>query len=118
MKRLVGLLLLAASPVLAQVPLDQIDSNRPAAATPGATQDANGNPIANPDAPAGTISWYMAYTDARKATIARCDNDPGHLSNDPDCINAKKADNQVGLNNFKGGLDNTVQGAADFFHKF
>jgi hypothetical protein len=115
MKKLLVPLLLIAAPVLAQVPLDQIDTSRP---QPDATQDANGNPIANPSAPAGTISWYMANTDARKATIARCDNDPGHLANDPDCINAKKADNQAGLDNFKSGLDNTVQGAADFFHKF
>ena len=66
----------------------------------------------------GTISWYMAHTDERKARIQVCDNDPGHLTNDPDCINAKKADNQAGVNDFKSGVDNTIQGAADFFHKF
>jgi hypothetical protein len=62
------------------------------------------------------IDWYMANDDARKTVIATCDNDPGHLANDPDCINAKKADNQVGVDNVKRGMDNTVQGAADFFH--
>ncbi len=62
-----------------------------------------------------TISWYMAHTDERKARIKICDDDPGHLENDPDCINAKKADNQAGVNDFKSGLDNTVQGAANFF---
>ena len=65
-----------------------------------------------------TISWYIQHTTERKARIQVCDNDPGHLANDPDCINAKKADNQAGVNDFKQGVDNTVQGAADFFHKF
>ncbi len=62
------------------------------------------------------IDWYMANDDARKTVIATCDNDPGHLQNDPDCINAKKADNQVGVDNVKKGVDDTVQGAANFFH--
>ena len=65
-----------------------------------------------------TITWYMAHTDERKARITECDNDPGHLKDDPDCINAKRADNQAGVDNFKSGLNNTVQGAADFFQKF
>jgi hypothetical protein len=62
-----------------------------------------------------TISWYMAHETERKARIAVCDNDPGHLKDDPDCINAKKADNQAGVNDFKAGVDNTIQGAANFF---
>ncbi len=62
-----------------------------------------------------TITWYMAHNDERKTMIAHCDDDPGHLKDDPDCINAKKADNQAGVNDFKSGVDNTIQGAANFF---
>jgi hypothetical protein len=105
MKYLLPLLFLAA-PALAQVPLSTVQGDNYQDGAQTTTMSTT-----------GTISWYMAHTDERKATIQRCDNDPGHLQNDPDCINAKKADNQAGLNNFKSGVGNTIQGAADFFNK-
>ena len=85
----------------------------------------NGNTVVQPSGtivqPSGTgpggahtIDWYKRNEDARKTVIKRCDNDPGELQNDPDCINAKKADNEAGVDDFKKGVDHTIDGASHF----
>jgi hypothetical protein len=38
-----------------------------------------------------TVDYYRANTDARKAKLVECENDPGALGQTPDCINAHRA---------------------------
>lgn len=48
----------------------------------------------------GTVSWYLQNPDdpnGRKAVLARCEDDPGHLAQTPNCINAKQAEAQAFL---------------------
>lgn len=39
-----------------------------------------------------TVAWYQAHPDARDKIRRYCLNDPGHLQQMPDCINAARAD--------------------------
>lgn len=38
-----------------------------------------------------TVDYYRANADARRAMLAKCENDPGALGRTPDCINALQA---------------------------
>ena len=49
--------------------------------------------------------------------IQRCDANPDETKTQSECILARRADNQADVNDVKNGIDNTVQGAADFFHR-
>ena len=40
----------------------------------------------------GTVSWYLANPDERRAMAARCDDDPGRLGQTRECINVKAAE--------------------------
>ena len=38
-----------------------------------------------------TIDWYKSHEKERKELIAKCNNNPGELRDDPNCINARIA---------------------------
>lgn len=38
-----------------------------------------------------TVDWYMQNRAEMRATLTLCDNNPGTLRQNPDCINADKA---------------------------
>ncbi|MDN6297529.1 MAG: EexN family lipoprotein [Halomonas sp.] len=42
--------------------------------------------------PVQTVDWYKAHGDARKATLAKCGNNPGELHHTPNCVNAIQAE--------------------------
>lgn len=37
------------------------------------------------------VKWYQDHPEERKAMLDRCNDNPGQLRNDPNCINAKRA---------------------------
>ena len=45
-----------------------------------------------PDTSKYTVSYFKEHKEERKATLERCNNDPGRLRNDPLCVNAHEAD--------------------------
>ena len=45
----------------------------------------------SPDPTHQTVDYYVANREAREARLAECSNDPGALSQTPDCINARQA---------------------------
>ena len=44
-----------------------------------------------PDQPR-TVQWYATHPSERERTRRACLNDPGHLEQTPDCINAKRGE--------------------------
>ena len=42
-----------------------------------------------------TVDWYKTQEAERLAMIKKCDANPGELALSPNCINAKKAANQI-----------------------
>jgi hypothetical protein len=42
-----------------------------------------------------TVDWYKAHETERLSMIKKCDANPGELALSPNCINAKKAGNQI-----------------------
>lgn len=40
----------------------------------------------------GTVSWYLANPDERRAMAARCDDDPGRIGQTRECVNVKAAE--------------------------
>lgn len=42
-----------------------------------------------------TVDWYKQHQKERKATLARCENNPGELMATPDCKNASTAQDKV-----------------------
>jgi hypothetical protein len=53
-----------------------------------------------------TVQYYTDNPYVRERVLQQCYNDPGHLRNNPDCVNAKKGDI----------ADAAKQGAGTFFH--
>jgi len=51
--------------------------------------------------PARSVSWYREHAEDRKAMIARCSDDPAHLAQAPDCINARRAEGQESIGHWK-----------------
>lgn len=47
--------------------------------------------------PPRTVSWYASNPQARARVELACLDDPGHLNQDPDCINAHQASVEVAL---------------------
>ena len=45
--------------------------------------------------PVQTVDWYKAHETERLSMIEKCDANPGELALSPNCINAKKAGNQI-----------------------
>lgn len=43
------------------------------------------------------VTWYVAHPQDRQTTVSACLDDPGDLADNPDCINAQKAQQQVTL---------------------
>ena len=39
----------------------------------------------------GTVAWFLRNPDARRAAVARCEDDPGRLRATPECVNALEA---------------------------
>lgn len=37
------------------------------------------------------VKWYQEHPEERKAMLDRCNDNPGQLRNDPNCINAIRA---------------------------
>jgi len=42
-----------------------------------------------------TVEWYEKNEPVRKTQIEKCENNPGTLSNTPNCINAKAAQKKI-----------------------
>jgi len=38
-----------------------------------------------------TVDYYRAHAAERAATLSTCANDPGHLRDSPNCVNAREA---------------------------
>lgn len=51
--------------------------------------------------PPRTVTWYADNPQARAQVELACIDDPGHLANDPDCINAQQAGVEVALRDVK-----------------
>src|SRR5690606_7587423 len=51
-----------------------------------------------------TVSWYAAHQQARAQMQLRCMDDPGHLRNTPDCINAQRGAIEAAAQRFKQRL--------------
>ena len=47
--------------------------------------------------PPRTASWYADHPEARAQVELACIDDPGHLANDPDCINAQQGGTEAAL---------------------
>lgn len=47
--------------------------------------------------PPRTVSWYADHQQQRAQVQLACMDDPGHLANDPDCVNAQEASVEVAL---------------------
>ncbi len=41
------------------------------------------------------VPWYIANPQQLQAEISVCQADPGDLANNPDCVNAAKAEHQL-----------------------
>lgn len=69
------------------------------------------------DEPARTVTWYQQHADERKAMVTRCADDPGRLSETPNCVNAQRAASIEGIGSFKDmpplGLDKVKPGFED-----
>ena len=64
-----------------------------AASLPAMAQDAAQK------TPPRTASWYADHPEARAQVELACIDDPGHLANDPDCINAQQGGTEVAIRN-------------------
>lgn len=62
--------------------------------------------------PPRTVSWYADNPQARARVQLACLDDPGHLANDPDCVNAQQASVEVALRHFRT-LDGAKLGPDD-----
>lgn len=51
-----------------------------------------------------TVQWYAAHDAERTRVRHICLNDPGHLENSPDCINAKRGDLQAAIRHAGQGV--------------
>ena len=52
----------------------------------------------SPDADAArTVSWFEQHSDERKAVLAKCQDDPGHLAQTPNCMNASEAEGRASI---------------------
>ena len=49
-----------------------------------------------------TLDWYKTHNAERTAMIKKCKTNPGELASSPNCINAKKADNEISLDKRDG----------------
>lgn len=49
-----------------------------------------------------TVEWYKAHPKERKEQLKICFDNPGELKNDPNCINAKAASNNLSGGSLKG----------------
>ena len=50
-----------------------------------------------------TVTWYLQHEPERNAMTARCEDDPGRLQGDPDCVNAAAAKQKAANDKFFGG---------------
>lgn len=53
------------------------------------------NKDAGKNSAAHDVQYYLDNPDARKETIAKCNNNPGDLEDTPDCVNAFQASEQA-----------------------
>lgn len=49
-----------------------------------------------------TVSWYAANDRARAQMQLKCIDDPGHLMNTPDCVNAQQAGVEAAYQRMRG----------------
>ncbi|HCG7560661.1 TPA: EexN family lipoprotein [Vibrio parahaemolyticus] len=42
-----------------------------------------------------TVEWFKSHNNERQAVVKNCTNNPGELSETPNCINALKAEKQL-----------------------
>lgn len=50
------------------------------------------------------VDWYKQHEIERKAVIEACDQNPGELRSDPNCINAKSARESLTWSSREGGI--------------
>ncbi|WP_229636044.1 EexN family lipoprotein [Vibrio parahaemolyticus] len=51
--------------------------------------------------PVQTVEWFKSHNDERKETLKTCANNPGELSETPNCVNALEAENQLSSGSLK-----------------
>ena len=54
-----------------------------------------------PEEPARTVSWFQGHAEERKAMLAQCQDDPGRLREQPNCINATRAESIEGIGHYR-----------------
>ena len=66
---------------------------------------ASGQPL--PPEDQRTVEWYASHPSERTQVRRICLNDPGHLAQSPDCINARRGDLSATLNSGRSspGMD-------------
>jgi hypothetical protein len=70
---------------------------------------------ASPQSTARTVSWYAANEQARAQMQLKCIDDPGHLMNTPDCINAQQAGVEAAYRKMKGRFPPKDPSKTDFW---
>ena len=66
-----------------------------------------------------TVEWYASHPSERTQVRRICLNDPGHLAQSPDCINAKRGDLAATLNSGRGsaGVDTSNPNSPGYWTK-
>jgi len=54
-----------------------------------------------PDRSQLTVEYYRIHAPERERTLAECEQDPGSLGQQPECINAREAARQLGIGSLK-----------------
>jgi hypothetical protein len=62
-----------------------------------AAMPAQGQGTGQAKTPPKTVTWYADHVQQRAQVQLACMDDPGHLSRDPDCVNAHAASVEVAL---------------------
>lgn len=78
---------------------------------------ARGQPL--PPESERTVEWYASHPSERAQVRRICLNDPGHLAQSPDCINAKRGDLSATLNSGRGsaGIDTSNPNSPGYWMK-
>jgi len=51
------------------------------------------------------VAWYRANIEAMRAKTAVCNDNPGLIASDPNCVNAEKASIEQSFDDFKARAD-------------
>ena len=51
--------------------------------------------------PARAVTWFQQHAEEREATVSRCADDPGRLSQTANCVNARQAESIEGVGSLR-----------------